>query len=172
MGVVSLFIHSKLALRARRRECPVLPSKAVAFKLFIHYISHLIYDILLQIQTLSRTETFECSDFSSGRVDIAKIDIWTGGFSGVTGSGVWIETRDTVSSCGGNLDSICSGPGLFTGVGDIGSEEQRRALLWSWWRWITRPSSNFIKKDTASIASQTCPASHPGQLLKFWAKTS
>ena len=28
-----------------------------------------------------------------------------------------------MSDCGGNLDLICSGPGLFTGVGDIGSEE-------------------------------------------------
>ena len=79
------------------------------------------------------------------RVGIAIVDFWTGEFSGIIVSEVWIGTRDVVSGCGGNLDSICSGLRLFTGVSNIGSE-QRRALIWSWGRRITRPSGNFIKK--------------------------
>ena len=84
-------------------------------------------------------------------VDIATVNFWTGGFSGITVSGVWIGTRGAVSGCGGNLDSIYSYSGLFTGVGDIGLEEQMRAFMWSWWSRIIRPSCNFIKKDRASI---------------------
>ena len=98
-----------------------------------------------------------------GEVDIATVDFWTGVFD-ITVSGVWIGTRGAVSGCGGNLDSICSGLRLFIGVSDIGLEEQRRTLMWSWWRRITRPSCNFIEKDRASIPSKTCPASHPPRM--------
>ena len=86
---------------------------------------------------------------------------------------VWsvIGTWGAMSGCGGNLDSICSGLGLFTRVGDIGSEEQRRALVWSWWHRITCPSCNFLKKDKASIPSKICLTNHLELLLKFWAKT-
>ena len=99
------------------------------------HLPHLIYESLLQIQTLSNTEMFGCPDFSSGSswgggdiatvdrvtstswkdcrsgVDITTVDFWTGGFSGISVSGVWIETWDAVSGCGGNLDSIYSGLG-------------------------------------------------------------
>ena len=121
--------------------------------------------------------TVDCGTLTSwedcrSRVDIATVDFWTAGFSDITVSGVWIGARGVVSSCGDNLDSICSGPRLFTRVGDIGSEEQRQAFMWSWRCQITHPSCNFIKKDRASIPSKTCPASHPGLLLKLWVKTS
>ena len=58
--------------------------------------------------------------------NITAVDFWMGGSSGITVSGVWIGTWGAVSGCVGNLNLICSGPGLFTGVGD---EEQRRALV-------------------------------------------
>ena len=74
--------------------------------------------------------TFTWQDFCSG-VDIATVDFWPGGFSGIIVSEVWIGTQGAVSGCGSNLDLICSGPELFTGVGDISSEEQRWAPIWS-----------------------------------------
>ena len=97
-------------------------------------------------------------DCHSG-VDIATVNFWTGGFSGITVSGLWIGTRGAVSGCGDNLDSIYSGSGLFTGVGDIGSEKQMQALMWSWWRRITCLSCNFIKKGRTSIPPKICLAS-------------
>ena len=78
--------------------------------------------------------TVDCGDLTSREdchsgVDIATVDFWTGGFSGNSVYGVWIGTQSAVSGYGSNLDSICSGPELFTGLGDVGSEEQRRTFI-------------------------------------------
>ena len=172
MGIISLFIHSRSS-RCYPKDCssqafhtlhlspPLFKSPWIRFKL----CPGLKRSGTLTSWADRRREvdiaTVDCGTLTSREyccsgVDIATVDFRTGGFSGITVSGVWIRTKSAVSTCGGNLDSICSDPVLFSEVGDIGSEEQRRALMWSWWHQITHPSCNFIEKDRASIPSKTC----------------